>query len=286
MPLLPSLDAPEIAERVDLLGIPFNRHGLDLYGMDKAALTRVFTLLRPLYNRYFSMRTYGLEHVPDTGRGMGVGNHSGGVALDAALMWGATFFDKDPPRLAQGMAEKFLAAAPFTAKWTAKTGQLTGLPEHARRLLNDDRLLMVFPEGARGTAKLYPERHSLVRFGTGFIRLALQTGSPIVPVAFIGGGEAIPTIHNSRALGRLFGAPYVPFTPWLVALPRPTACQAYYGPAMRFEGDGNEEDETIQEYVEQVKARIAAMIELGVDRRNRGALDEPFEFPGAEGGAS
>jgi 1-acyl-sn-glycerol-3-phosphate acyltransferase len=45
---------------------------------------------------------------------------------------------------------------------------------------------MVFPEGARGTAKLYKERHSLVRFGTGFIRLALETRCPIIPFAFDG----------------------------------------------------------------------------------------------------
>ena len=58
-----------------------------------------------------------------------------------------------------------------------------GLPEHAVRLLEDDRLLLVFPEGARGTAKLFKDRNSLVRFGTGFMRLALQTGTPIVPTA-------------------------------------------------------------------------------------------------------
>jgi 1-acyl-sn-glycerol-3-phosphate acyltransferase len=184
------------------------------------------------------------------------------------------------------MADTFLAAAPYSAMWTIKTGQLTGLPQHATRLLEDDRLLMVFPEGARGTAKLYPERHSLVRFGTGFMRLALQTNSPIIPVAFIGGGEAIPTIHNSRTLGRLVGAPYVPFTPWILAIPRPVACQIYYGPPMTFDGDGDEADEVILVYVEQVKERIAAMIALGVDRRKRKALDEPFDFPGAEGEGS
>ena len=282
MPRLPSLRSPEIAERVDRLELPFNRHGLDKYGLDKASLTKVFTILRVLYRRYFTMRTFGIENIPDRGRAMLVGNHSGGVALDAALIWGSVFFDKEPPRLAQGMAEKFLAATPFSAMLTTKTGQLTGLPQHATRLLEDDRLLMVFPEGARGTAKLYPERHSLVGFGTGFVRLALATGSPIVPVAFLGGGEAIPTIHNSKALGKLFGAPYVPFTPWIVALPRPVDCEIYYGSAMTFEGDGNEADEVIQEYVEQVKARIAAMIALGVDRRNRRALDEPFVMPGTE----
>ena len=283
---LPPIDSPEIAERVDRLEIPFSKHGLDPYGLDKKALTRFYSLVRPVYRRYFTMRVFGAENVPDRGRAMLIGNHSGGVALDGALIWASMFFEKEPPRLAQGMADTFLAAGPYTAKWTAKTGALTGLPQHATRLLEDDRLLMVFPEGARGTAKLYPERHSLVRFGTGFMRLALQTRSPIVPVAFIGGGEAIPTIHNSRTLGRLVGAPYVPFTPWVFLIPRPVACQIYYGPPMVFEGSGDEADEVIMEYVEQVKNRVAAMIEIGVDRRRRDALDEPFPFPGAKGAGS
>jgi hypothetical protein len=51
---------------------------------------------------------------------------------------------------------------------------------------------------------------------------------------------------------------------------------------MEFEGDGNEADEVIQGYVDQVKQRIAAMIELGVDRRHRDALDEPFVMPGSK----
>src|SRR4030095_7790311 len=121
-----------------------------------------------------------------------------------------------PPRLAQGMAEKFLNQFPVASLWTSRTGQFTGLPEHAIRLLEDERLLMVFPEGARGTAKLYKQRHSLVEFGTGFIRLALKTGTPIVPLGFAGGGEAFPTVVNSYALGRLMGVPYLPVTPYLL----------------------------------------------------------------------
>ena len=85
-----------------------------------------------------------------------VGNHSGGVAIDGAMVLASMFFEMDPPRLAQGMAEKFInRAAVRRRSWTSRTGQFTGLPEHAERLLEDERLLMVFPEGARGTAKLY-----------------------------------------------------------------------------------------------------------------------------------
>ncbi len=130
-----------------------------------------------------------------------VGNHSGGIAIDAAMVVMSCLLEMDPPRLAQGMAEKFINRVPFLGEWASRTGHLTGLPEHAERLLEDDRLLLVFPEGARGTAKLFKDRNTLVDFGSGFVRLALKTKTPIVPVAVLGGGEAFPTIANSYKLG-------------------------------------------------------------------------------------
>jgi len=270
----------EIVERVDAIELPFNKHGLDPFGTNKRDLRRGLRLGTWLYRNYFDMRVYGAEHVPPRGRAMLVGNHSGGVALDGALIWTSTMLELSPPRLCHGMAEKFLNEVPFLSKWTNGAGQLTGLPEHAIQLLEADRLLMVFPEGARGTAKLYKDRHSLVRFGTGFMRLAMQTKAPIVPVAFVGGGEAIPTIHNSRLLGRLTGAPYVPITPWLLAVPRPTACQIYFGAPMWFEGTGSESDADIEANVQQVKGRIAELLAEGVDRRKTRRLDEPVRWPG------
>ena len=147
------------------------------------------------------MESHGIEHVPKRGRVMLVGNHSGGVALDGAMVVASMFFEMEPPRLAQGMAEKFLNKVPFASQFANRCGHLTGLPEHAERLLEDERMLMVFPEGARGTAKLYKERYSLVHFGTGFVRLAMKTKTPIVPFAFLGGGEAIPTISNACRSG-------------------------------------------------------------------------------------
>ena len=258
---------PEIEERVGHLEIPFNQFGVDPYGISRTDLAREFTILRWFYRHYFSIRVSGIERVPAHGRAMLVGNHSGGVALDAAMVHASMFFDMSPPRLGQGMAEKFLNAVPFFSQLTNRLGHFTGLPEHAIRLLEDERLLMVFPEGARGTAKLYPERHSLVQFGTGFMRLAMKTKTPVVPFAFIGGGEAIPTVMNAYALGKLFGAPYVPITPYLVAMPLPVRLEIYYGEPMRFEGTGSEDDEVIAGYVEQVKNVIAASIEEGVRLR-------------------
>jgi 1-acyl-sn-glycerol-3-phosphate acyltransferase len=146
------------------------------------------------------------------------------------------------------------------------------------RLLEDERLLMVFPEGARGTAKLYKERHSLVDFGTGFMRLALKTKTPIIPFAFLGGGEAIPTIFNAHTLGRMLGAPYIPVTPYLLPVPLPVNLQIYYGEPLVFSGSGAEDDEVIAGYVAQVKESIATGIEYGRLRRRR-ELPPPAPTP-------
>ncbi|MFN3200684.1 MAG: lysophospholipid acyltransferase family protein [Bradymonadia bacterium] len=269
----------EVVEKVEALEIPFSPLGVDPYGASKRHLALWATPMAWLYRNYFSVRVFGSEHVPARGRAMLVGHHSGGVALDGALLITSMLLDHHPPRLAQGMAEKFLNRVPFSSAITSRVGQLTGLPEHARRLLEDDRLLVVFPEGARGTAKLYPQRYDLVQFGTGFMRLAMATGTPIVPVAFNGVGEAIPTVFNSKRLGKLVGAPYVPFTPYLLPIPRKVPVQIYIGKPLVFDGDDGAPDHEIEANVAQVKSVIAELIRLGVDRRQTGEFDLPIHWP-------
>lgn len=253
--------------RVDAIEIDWNRHGVDAYGACKDDVARMYSILGWMYRKYFRVTVHGIEHVPARGRAMLVCNHSGGLALDAMMVLASVFLEMDPPRLAQGMVEKFLNRLPFSSYLTARSGQLTGLPEHATRLLEDDRLLMVFPEGARGTAKLYGDAHTLVRFGTGFVRLALRTRTPIVPLAFLGGGDAIPTVLNLYKLGKLMGMPYIPVTRYLVPVPLPVPLEIIYSEPMLLEGTGNEEDHVIDMYVTQVKRRIASLIEQGQHRR-------------------
>lgn len=258
---------PEVRERLDRLEIPFNEYGVDPYGISKDYLGPSLTALKFFFKHYFSVESHGIENVPKHGRVMLVGNHSGGVAIDGAMVHASQFFEMNPPRLAHAMAEKFLNKIPFASQITNRCGHITGLPEHAERLLADERMLMVFPEGARGTAKLFKERYSLVHFGTGFMRLAMKMKTPIVPFAFLGGGEAVPTITNAVSIGKLLGVPYIPVTPWLFAVPIPAKLEVYYSPPMFFEGTGSEEDEVVHGHVEQVKERIAELIDAGRRRR-------------------
>ncbi len=261
----------DVRARVDALELEFNPMGVDRYGVSKWHLVIFFSTLLALYRYYFRVKVFGAEHVPPRGRAMLIGNHSGGVAIDGAMVLTSMLMELDPPRLAQGMAEKFLNRMPISSLWTSRLGQFTGLPENAQRLLEDDRLLMVFPEGARGTAKLYSERYSLVEFGTGFMRLAMKTRTPVIPFAVLGGGAAFPTVFNSTTLGRLIGAPYVPFTAYLLPIPLPAPMEVHYGPPMLFEGTGDEEDAVVAGHVEQVKRTVAAMIDAARSQR-RGRL--------------
>lgn len=257
----------DVRNRVERLELPFNTLGVDPYGVSKRHLRLSMTALAAMYRWYFSVQTRGIGNVPARGRAMLVGNHSGGIAIDGAMVIASCLLDMDPPRLAQGMVEKFLARFPFASLWMSRTGQFVGLPEHAERLLKEDRLIMVFPEGARGTAKLYKERNSLVDFGSGFVRLALRTKTPIVPFAVLGGGEAFPTVFNAVKLGRMLGVPYVPVVAYGLPVPFPAKVEIEYGEPLHFTGTGNEDDEIVFGYVDRVKEIIGNMLVAGAQRR-------------------
>ena len=269
---------PEVAARIEALDLQFNKFGVDPYGIDKDDLKRFVSAFAWLYRYYFKVDVYGLENVPARGRAVLVGNHSGGVAIDGAMVMGSMLLEAEPPRLPHAMLDKFIHQFPGASQFMSRTGQFTGNPDQAKRLLDAERLILAFPEGARGTAKLAKDADSLVGFGTGFMRLALETNSPIIPFGFVGGGDALPTIANLRWLGRMLGVPYVPVTKWGLLVPKPTRFQLLYGAPMSFEGTGHERDEVIAEKVDLVKARIADLIRQGRALREKEISEEDLEL--------
>jgi 1-acyl-sn-glycerol-3-phosphate acyltransferase len=259
----------EVRERLERADVRFNRLGIDRFGIGRHHLALFLDALCFAYRHYFRVQVHGLEHVPRQGRAMLIGNHSGGLPLDGAMVIASVFLGLEPPRIVHGMVEKFFGRLPLASTWMNRAGQLTGLPEHARLLLEDERLLMVFPEGARGTAKLFPERDSLVQFGTGFVRLALESKAPIVPFAFVGGGEAIPTVANLYRLAKLLGVPYIPVTPYLLPLPLPVRLDIHYGEPLLLAGTGREEDHEIEGHVRDVQHAIVALRDRTLELRRR-----------------
>ncbi len=260
-------DILEIDQILKKSDIPFNKDGIDPYGISRNHLKALYPVAKLLYRHYFQVECYGIENVPGRGKAMLVGNHSGGLPVDATMVVISMMIDHDPPRFAIGMADKFAQKLPIVSSLLARTGQITGLRGQAERLLNEERLLMVFPEGTRGIGKLYKDRYNLVEFTPGFMQLAMKTNTPVIPFAFIGGEEAIPTVYHARVLARFFKAPYFPITPYILPLPLPVPCQIYYGEPMAFGSEGSMED--IERNVLAVKNKIETLIEIGLANRSK-----------------
>ena len=269
----------QIRQNVERLPIDFNAYGYDRFGISKKSIVEFYSPFAGIYRSYLKVSTFGMDNIPASGRVLLVGNHSGGIGADAAMTSTSLILNQDRPRLAHGMAEYLFNKFPYTSKLMARVGHLTGLPRHGELLLNSERCVIVFPEGARGTGKLYKDRYKLVRFGTGFMRLALKTNTPIVPFSFIGGEEAFPTMFHIKWLARLIGAPYVPVAPQLVLWPLPVSCQIHFGDIMHFEGDGTESDQVVLSYVEKVKRSIARLIDAGLEARPTAFTRERIESP-------
>jgi 1-acyl-sn-glycerol-3-phosphate acyltransferase len=262
----------DLDERLARSPLRINEFGFDPYGMSPAYWRRLLLPSVMLYRYYFRVETSGIEKLP-AGRVLVVANHAGQLPFDGAMLGMALLLEAEPPRLARAMGEFWIPSLPWVSVAAARTGALVGTPSNCVHMLENGECVMVFPEGVRGINKLYSQRYQLQRFGTGFLRLALETHTPIVPVGIVGSEEQQPGLANFRPLARLLGMPAFPITPtfpWLGPLgllPLPVKYRIHFGEPMHFEGDPHDEDVEIEAKVERVKAAIAELLERG--RRER-----------------
>ena len=194
------LGGPGTRERLEKLTPPRNEYGVDPYGFDVDYLQAAAAPVLWLYRKYFRVKAFGLENVPNEGPVLLVGNHSGQLPFDAAMVEAACLVDKDPPRAVRALVDKWVPTLPFVSTLFARCGQIVGTPENCRRLLSAGEALLVFPEGTRGLNKPFSQRYQLQGFGLGFMRLALENDVPIVPVGVVGAEEQAPAIFDLQPL--------------------------------------------------------------------------------------
>jgi 1-acyl-sn-glycerol-3-phosphate acyltransferase len=255
-----------VEHRVARLPTRLNEYGYDPFGLDPEYGRQLLLASALVYRFWLRVETRGIEGVP-SGRVLIVANHAGNTfAWDGAMLAMAMLLEAEPPRMLRGMGEYYLTRIPFFSILMHRTGSVVGTPENCAQLLEHEEAVMVFPEGARGFVKPWRQRYQLQRFGLGFLRLALETRTPIVPVGIAGGEEQSPAFANVPALGRLIGAPVFPITPtfpWLGLggfVPLPVKFRIHFGAPLSFEGDASEEDAAIEERVAVVKDRIRELI--------------------------
>jgi 1-acyl-sn-glycerol-3-phosphate acyltransferase len=255
-------------ERLASLPTQQNEYGYDPFGFNREEAKVAFWLCKLLYRHYFRAKSFGLEHLP-AGRVMLVANHSGQLPFDAVNIVMAGLLDAPRPRIVRSMIDRWVPTLPYVGYLFTRWGQVLGTPENCRRLLDADEAILVFPEGVHGIAKSFSKRYQLQPFGLGFMRLALETGTPIVPVGVVGAEEQAPAL-NITPLAKLLGAPafpVMPFPPFLPLVPLPSRYYLNFGEPLRFEGDADDEDEEIESLVSQVTAAIDGLLREGLRRR-------------------
>lgn len=245
---------------------PRNEYGVDPWGY---SLDYTLTVLGPflwLYKHYFRVETFGIRHVP-RGRVLLISNHSGQLPVDGAMIAVAMLTESNPPRPIRSMVEKWVPSLPYVSTFFARVGQVVGTPQNCRALLEREEAILAFPEGIKGISKLYRHRYQLQKFGLGFMRLALETQTPVVPVAVIGSEEQAPAVVNLKPVAKLLGFPVLPLTPYGLPLPLPVKYRIHFGEPLTFHGSPDDDDVELEKKVEHVRSAVGSLVQRGLKAR-------------------
>jgi 1-acyl-sn-glycerol-3-phosphate acyltransferase len=218
------------------------------------------------YRYWFRAEVEGIENVPATGGALLVSNHAGALPPDAAMIAKAIREEHPHPRPLSITVEHFFKGYPGFSMLIPKIGCVPAHPANVQRLLYDEeQLVLVFPEGRKGTEKLYKDRYRLRRFGRGgFVEAAMRARAPIVPVCVVGAEEAAPVFAQVGLLKRLTGLLYFPITPTFPHLGvlgmlgyLPAKFKIRFLDPVSFDEDGMNEDKAlVQTVAHDVRARI------------------------------
>ncbi len=267
------------SKRIDMISRRLRGdYEVDAWGMDRELMEELKPIFQFIYKKYWRITATGLENVPSEGRALLVCNHSGIVAFDGAMVAMAIQEEHKKPRVLRCLYLSLFAGLPFTGTMLSRIGQVQALNENAEKLLNEDELVGVFPEGVKGIGKLYKDRYKLARFGRGgFVRVALRTQSPIIPVSIVGAEEIYPHLYNFKPMAALMGVPYFPITPtfpWfgpLGLLPLPSKWYIHFDKPIAIQDmlyKPSEEPLLISQITSQVREKIQQNIYKRLKQRS------------------
>jgi 1-acyl-sn-glycerol-3-phosphate acyltransferase len=230
-------------------------------------------LLEFYYRYWFRCEVEGIENIPTSGGALLVSNHSGALPPDAAMIGKAIREEHTHPRQLYVTVEHFFKGYPGFSMLLPKIGCVAAHPANVQRLLHDEQeLVLVFPEGRKGTEKLYKDRYRLRRFGRGgFVEAAMRAKVPIVPICVVGAEEAAPIFAHMNWLQRLTGLLYAPISPiFPVTLFMPAKFRLRFLEPIPFDDDDMWLDKSLVQTVSQeIRARIQENVwEMVAERKS------------------
>lgn len=146
--------------------------------------------------KYFRIKIEGSENIPKKGKGLITSNHSGYSGMDAFLLCHHIYDEvKRTPRV---LTHHFWFLTKATSIPATKLGFIEAKSGNGVDTLYNEKLLLIFPEGEKGNFKPTTERYNLQLFKTGLVRMALETGAPIIPTLVIGAEETHINLANLK----------------------------------------------------------------------------------------
>ena len=255
--------------RVAMLAQHHERMGGDPFGLDLKTARATIRVCAYFHRLYFRTVVENIDRVPP-GRVIIASNHGGQVPVDATLIGCAMLLDGPSPRIVRAMVDRWVGSLPFVSTFLMRVGQVPGLPDNARRLLEREEAVLTFPEGIRGIAKPFSQRYQLQPFSHGFVRLALSTGAPVVPTAVLGTEEQYISLGNLEGVARALKLPVFPLLPQLLLpggqLPLPTRCRVCFGEPMFLEGRPDDDD-AVSHQVWLVRQAVQHLVQDGLAKR-------------------
>ena len=181
-------------------------------------------------------------------------------------------------------------ATPGLGWYFRRMGVLPAAPDSITAALAAGRDVALWPGGERDSLRPWTKRDEATLAGrTGFIRLAIRSGVPIVPIATVGGPDSMPVLATGKRLARLLALdrvarlkmfPIAIQVPWGVSpallpeLPLPTKIRTAFQPAIELDGDPARAGD--DDYVERMYGEVESAIQDGVDALARRRRLPPF----------
>jgi 1-acyl-sn-glycerol-3-phosphate acyltransferase len=250
-----------------------------LEGVDNTFMERQKYLWNPLMDYWFRMEIEGWEHIPEPPVLL-IGIHSGAPfvwdAWTVGIQWWRRFGTDRP---LHGTAHDALMASPLIGSYFRKMGVLPAAPDSIASALEEGHDVLLWPGGEVDSLRPWTERDEAVLGGRkGFVRMAINAGVPIVPVATVGGPDSMPVLARGRRLAkalqldkvaRLKMFPISIQAPWglspaiLPELPLPTKIRTAFQEPVKLSRDPAKAKD--DDYVERKYDEVQASIQAGMD---------------------
>ena len=177
----------------------------DLDRRDPEFADRISPFLKGLYEHYFRCDMSGWENVPE-GKALFVGNHNGLLTFEVLMLFYAWWKQFGASRRALGLAHSIALNNPFFRWIIPRIGAIPAEPALAEEAISKGYSLLVYPGGEKESFRPYRERRLVDFFQRkGFVRLALKTGVPIIPIASIGAHETYVILNRGEELAEKLG---------------------------------------------------------------------------------